>query len=439
MRHSEKTRWQEIRESVKTHAQIPPLSQFFFRRYRRRMHEKIAKMAVNLTSARPPGWPKPLGKDALQGLMGDIVSTIEPHSEADPAALVAQELAVFGNAIGRNPHYIVEADRHAANLFVALVGKSARGRKGSSWGHISRMFRHVDHEWALQHVQPGLSTGEGLIAAIADNPDFEKDKRLLIFEDEFSAVLRVMSRWGNTLSTTIRHAWDGRMLQVMTRAAPLRVSNAHISIIAQTTEHDLNRYLINTDLFNGFGNRVLWFSVQRSKLLPDGGGIRNEQLSVLEKQLKKSVEFARNQKEIPFSHNAARLWRERYSQLSADIPGLVGAVTSRAESQVRRVALIFALMDRSSEVRSKHLLAAFEVWRYCDESAFYIFGGRSLVTVEDRILAALNQAEDGLKRTEINLALHHHVSGTAISRALHDLKKQGLVRTKTLKTSGRSA
>jgi hypothetical protein len=403
------------------------------------MDEKIAKTAISLNSARPPGWPKPLGKDAMQGLLGEIVSTIGPHTEADPAALVAQELAAFGNAIGRNPHYVVEADRHAANLFVALVGKSARGRKGTSWGYVSRMFRHVDHEWALQHVQPGLSTGEGLIAAIADNPDFERDKRLLIFEDEFSAVLRVMSRWGNTLSTTIRHAWDGRMLQVMTRAAPLSVSNAHISIVAQTTEHDLSRYLPQTDIFNGFANRFLWLSVQRSKLLPDGGGIRKEQLSALEKQLKKSVAFARNQKEIRFSSNAAELWRERYLQLSADVPGLVGAVTSRAESQVRRVALIFALLDRSSEVRSKHLLAAFEVWRYCDESAHFIFGGRSLVTVADKILAVLRGTSKALSRTEISEVLQHHVSSAAISRALHELKDRDLARTKTLHTSGRSA
>ena len=124
----------------------------------------------------------------------------------------------------------------------------------------------------------------------------------------------------------------------------LMVSNAHISVVAQTTEHDLNRYLSQTDIFNGFGNRFLWFSVERSKLLPEGGGIREKDLSVLEKQLKKSVEFARSQKLIPFSHNAAVLWRERYPQLTADVPGLVGAVTSRAESQVRRVALIFALM-----------------------------------------------------------------------------------------------
>lgn len=403
------------------------------------MREKFANQDFRSVSSAPPGWPKPLGKHALSGLLGDIVGRIAPHSEADPAALVAQELAAFGNVIERAAHYKVEADRHYANLFVALIGRSARGRKGTSWGYVLRMFRHVDRVWAEQHIRPGLSTGEGLIQAIADDVDFENDKRLLIFEDEFSAVWRVMSRWGNTLSTTIRHAWDGRMLQVMTRTAPLRVSNAHISIIAQTTEHDLDRYLTNTDLFNGFGNRFLWFLVRRSKLLPQGGRIRKEQLSALEKELKKSADYAKTRNELLFSDNAADLWRERYPHLSADVPGLVGAVTSRAESQVRRIALIFALMDRSREVRTKHLLAAFEVWRYCDESAHYLFGRRSAITVEDRILAALRQAKHGLTRTQINLALHHHTSASEISRAFHNLKERDLVFKKMVETQGRSA
>jgi len=108
----------------------------------------------------------------MHGLLGEIVRTIAPHTEADPAALVLQLLAAFGNVVGRRPHFKVEADHHAPNLFVALVGKSARGRKGTSWGYVLEMLRRVDKDWAENRVQPGLSTGEGLIAMIVDEePD----------------------------------------------------------------------------------------------------------------------------------------------------------------------------------------------------------------------------------------------------------------------------
>ena len=81
-----------------------------------------------------PSWPKPLAEAAFHGLAGDIVHLIEPHSEADPAALLLQLLIGFGNMVGRSPHVMVEADRHGANLFGVLVGQSSKARKGVSWG-----------------------------------------------------------------------------------------------------------------------------------------------------------------------------------------------------------------------------------------------------------------------------------------------------------------
>ncbi len=265
------------------------------------------------------------------------------------------------------------------------------------------------------------------------------DKRMMVFEDELSAPLRVMSRFGNTLSTTLRSGWDGRPLQVMTRQEPLRATGAHISIIAQTTQHDLERYLGLTDVFNGFANRFLWGCVQRSKLLPDGGGIREEALTALARKLKQRVKFARRQSRIGLSTNAAQMWKQIYAEISIDEPGSYGAAVSRAEAQVRRIALIYALLDQSCKVRTAHLLAAVEVWRFCRDSAQFIFGGRVATTLEDRILSALTHTQGWSTRSEISQALHHHEQAAAISRALHELKERGLVRTKTIKTKGRSA
>jgi Protein of unknown function (DUF3987) len=403
--------------------------------------KKHAKDAFRLTQAPLPGWPEPMEKAAMCGLLGEIVRTIAPHTEADPAGLLLQTLDAFGNAVGRRPHFKVEADYHAANLFVALVGRSARGRKGTSWGYVVKIFCQVDKSWVRERVQPGLSTGEGLIQAIADN-NLElqtQDRRLLVFEDEFSSVLRVMARWGNTLSTTLRHAWDGRTLQVMTKESPLRASNAHISIVAQTTQHDLNRYLSQTDLLNGFANRFLWACVQRSQLLPRGGGIPEKEVSSLARQIKKSLQFAKNRNDIGLSKNASYIWERTYSQLTADVPGLVGAATSRAEAQVRRLALIYALMNESTKVRSEHLRAALAVWRFCNDSAHFIFGDRSVTTLDDKLLAILRYSGNGLTRSEISDALGHHTPSQSISRALQALEIRGLVRSKRLKTKGRSA
>ena len=113
-------------------------------------------------------WPEAATEDVFLGLAGDFVRAVEPASEADPIALLVQYLTAFGNMIGREPHFVAEADRHPANLYVALVGPTAKARKGSSWGHVRRVFEMVDPPWATTRILSGLSSGEGLIHAVRD-------------------------------------------------------------------------------------------------------------------------------------------------------------------------------------------------------------------------------------------------------------------------------
>jgi hypothetical protein len=113
----------------------------------------------------PDGWPRPLGQDAMYGLVGCIVAAICPGSECDPAALVLSFLVAFGNEIGRAAHFTVERTYHALNLFVLLVGLSSRGRKGTAQGYIDNLFSRVTLNWAENRVQSGLSSGEGIAEA----------------------------------------------------------------------------------------------------------------------------------------------------------------------------------------------------------------------------------------------------------------------------------
>jgi hypothetical protein len=52
------------------------------------------------------------------------------------------------------------------NLFAVMVGDSAKARKGSSWSRVEALFAPFE-DWR-KRVQTGLSTGEGLIAAVRD-------------------------------------------------------------------------------------------------------------------------------------------------------------------------------------------------------------------------------------------------------------------------------
>jgi hypothetical protein len=404
-----------------------------------------------------PSWPE-LPEEAMHGLAGDIVRAIEPHTEADPVALLAQLLVAFGNAVGRSPHFMAEADRHGTNLFVVLVGVSSKGRKGTSWAHIRRLFQAVAPEWTRNCITSGLSSGEGLKWAVRDpierlEPvkqsgrvvDYQTvtedpgvtDKRCLVYEAEFASALRVMQREGNTLSATIRDAWDTGDLRTMTKNDRVKASGAHISIIGHITKDELLRYLDSTEAGNGFANRFLWLCVRRSKLLPEGGNISQVDFAPLLRRLREALEFGQVADELKRDEAAREVWLAVYPKLAEGRPGLLGAITARAEAQVMRLACIYALLDLSPVIRREHLEAALALWEYAEASAKYIFGESLGDPVADTILEALRKCPTGLSRTEIRDLFSRHVSEEQIARALATLQGANLARQTREPTKGR--
>lgn len=386
---------------------------------------------------------------AFDGLAGQFVAMILPHSEADPFALLLQFLTAFGNVIGRCAYQTVEADRHYPNLFVVLVGQTSKSRKGSSWSQVRRLLQDVDESWTSNSLFTGLSTGEGLIHHVRDcgveggqqgADSGVADKRALIVASEFASILATMQRRGNTLSSTLRDAWDRGDLRTMTKGSPERATGAHVSIVAHITREELRRQLTTTEVANGFANRFLWASVRRSKSLPEGGALAVDDVRTLAKRVRESVSFARCQEGIQRDADARILWRQIYGELSEGSQGMFGAVTSRAEAQVMRLSGIYALLDRSPLVRQDHLTSAAALWRYCEDSARDIFGKATGDPTAERILRlVINAGEAGRSKSELSDDLSHNVPADRINAALDSLIEAGDLEIRHEPTGGRHA
>ena len=317
------------------------------------------------------------------------MKAIEPHTEADPVAVLIQFLTAVGNLIGRCPYYQVESDFHRTNLFSVMVGQSSKARKGTSAGRVHAVVQLVDEQWLAGRVKGGLSSGEGLINEVRD--ELKKwnskegtwevidpgivDKRLMVNEPEFAGALLAADRHGNVLSPIIQKAWDGGKLETLTKSSPLCATGSHISIIGHITTEELRARLTRTNSANGFANRFLFVLVKRSKELPFGGDALGDDVIVgLGGRLKEAVEVAARTGRVNWTSAAADEWASIYSALSAGQPGLLGAVTSRAEAQVVRLALVYTLLDGETEIGIPHLRAALAVWEFCEASAAFIFG-----------------------------------------------------------------
>jgi hypothetical protein len=136
--------------------------------------------------------------------------------------------------------------------------------------------------------------------------------------------------------------------------------------------------------------------------------------------------------EMDFSPEAALLWDALYPELTEDHGGAFGAVTSRAEAQVRRLALLHAVMDEdASAIGVAHLRAAIALWQYCRVSARYIFGNVKSDPDATKLLAALDKREMTL--TDINGLFSGHKSKNVLTALLARLQAVGRV---TLREEG---
>jgi hypothetical protein len=265
------------------------------------------------------------------------------------------------------------------------------------------------------------------------------DKRLLIVESEFAGPLRAGSRDGSTLTTTIWQAWDSDQLRTMAKNNGERATGAHVNIIAHITPAELSRYLDRSELASGLVNRFLVIASRRSRFLPDGEEIPDSILAAFAGHLREARKWATDPRGRRLRRDAAaaEIWHDVYQhKLAQERRGLFGDATSRAEAQVLRLSVVFAALDRSETIRSEHLNAALEVWRYAEDSARWVFGDATGDPTADAILSALRRNGE-MDRTAIYEALGRHVSGAKIDLALDMLQRLKLVDVRKEPTKGR--
>ena len=101
-------------------------------------------------------WPD-LKLAVYQGVCGQIVNSIMPHTEADPAAITISLLAAVGCMAGRGPHALAGNDRHPARIWPLICGPTADGAKGTSWSTVKALIDAVDPSFLID-IRPAASS-----------------------------------------------------------------------------------------------------------------------------------------------------------------------------------------------------------------------------------------------------------------------------------------
>lgn len=400
-----------------------------------------------------------LDEAAFHGLAGEVVKLLEPHTEADPLALLASLLAEVGVMLNRGPHLILDGSYHPLLFWPVLVGRSSKSRKGTADRRIRMFFEMADPLWTRGECKGTLSSGEGLAYAVRDaqykeEPVREKgrvtgetvslcidpgleDKRLCLVQSEFGSVLRVAAREGNSLSGVVRDAWDGLTLAPMTKNNRVRASDPHIGIIGHVTRDELLRNLTGTEASNGFGNRFVWLLVQRSKELPFPAMPDDSLITELASRFGKAIQRGRSIGTIGMTESFREAWKAVYHELSADRPGLAGSLLGRAEAQVMRLSAIYAILDGRHDMDLIHLHASLALWNYAEASTRLIFGKNTGDPEADTIRRAIEERGE-LTDSDISSLFKGHASAVRLQQAKSLLESAGFIYQEKMTTEGRS-
>lgn len=286
--------------------------------------------------------------------------------------------------------------------------------------------------WA-ELIVVGLGSGEGLVAYLKKR-EKQGEPRALVMESEFGRLLTVMTREGSTLSPMVRDAWDGvPMGRVLARDQDI-VPLHHVGVIAHVTPVELRQRLTSTDSANGFGNRFLWLAVRRTRLVPFPASPAERVPAAAIAAIGAAIEEAQSPAEVTWSAAARDAWEDPYLQLTLEPRvGLYGSLVARAEAQVVRLALVYALLDRSPVVDTAYLAAATSLSRYAERSAAHGFGRSTGNRHADALLRILRDGPLGREAAKRELGIR---TAADLQDAIDLLRQIGAVETVRVTRAG---
>lgn len=411
-----------------------------------------------------------LPDDALYGLPGEIAIKLSEETGADPASILGMFMTAFGNAIGRQPHVQFYKHDEPGALFTLIVGKWARGRKGTAWNAVHGLLKQAEPEWAARDIESGLQSSEAMIEAVMDSPN--GDPRMLILETEFGRFISAMSAQ-RKFGPRMRTAYDGETLAARrVKQTPLIASQYMISLIGMITPGEL---LALQKLTGGLESRMLYIysAPARRKTNTDPFSVDDDEMALADK-VKEAINHAWDSilsmtdpisavlaelrgiapnTKFHIADDVAANWKREIEPQIEDIADAVGEdyerYTARAQTHVVRLAMLYALADCAEEIGWQHVKAAMAFVEFCMFSARRIFSvpddPKPRISplqegkVYDFLIDIAREAADSGKEDEAwasiveitNDVLSNNTPATPI---LDDLEEQGLVQSRKVRT-----
>lgn len=174
--------------------------------------------------------------------------------------------------------------------------------------------------------------------------------------------------------------------------------------------------------------------------MPSGGNLNPNIISGFANRLRSVLEISATVGPLVRTELGRQLWDQLYhaDYHESDKGGLLGEIIARRTQQKMRLSVTYALLDGAREIRPEHILAAEALWRYCEDSAEYIFAHIDANPRQHKLLNALRNAwPEGLSGTEQRDLFGRHSTDNQSAMVRGALESRGLIETVKVETGGR--
>jgi len=349
-------------------------------------------------------FPPPPDAAAFAGLLGECALALGEGTDASLVGLLGSLIPFCGAMV---PGMAYWHRAQTSSPYVALVGESGIGRKGTAMmrAHdaLAGVFGSVEISRA---ILDGLSSGEGLIATLAyKQTTFPREPTVgLVFEEEFATLIAARSRDGSTLDPKLRAAFDGGPLSNRKASETRTVTPPYwLPALIAITPTELRRRLEPGAIQSGSANRWLHLPVLAQDVPPRNAPpvLTDEQQTDLDAARRLALERRGPLGVAPAVTDALDGY---YRFLGAEERGTALDLSRRLPTIAFRLALVHALVERSSQVTADHLERALALTEYARSGIPWVFAGATSNPDADLLLRAL-QKSGGLRKHTITREL----------------------------------
>lgn len=319
-------------------------------------------------------FPEPPEPDAFAGLLGELVEDLADGTDASLVGLLGSTIAYCGALV---PGHAYFHRTQTSSPFIALVGESSVGRKGTAMTRVmDAMSQALETSTVHRVVMDGINSGEGLVSALHYRREHYPQEPTvgMVFEEEYATLLAARGRDGSTLDPKMRQAFDGGPLSNRKVAETKTVMPPYwLPALIGITPIELRQRLEPGALQSGSANRWLYLPVVRRDVIPTNAA------PVFSKDNRQAIVDAhRAAQRIPplLEVDAAvtRMLAEYADFLPSVAFGLGRDLTRRLGIIAFRVALVQALLERATRVTLDHLRRALALTEYARRGIAWIFG-----------------------------------------------------------------